>query len=266
MKKLILLLVLVCMHGVSASADTRKPVMTLAPEIVKPTDCKPALDTEIVMAGYKFTCSADGYWVYYSPITTQPSTRWGITATIGTQSGLGYKLPYTAFGGAIERTLGNHVELQVSGDYSPSHKYITSDGHQFHAYAAALYWFRDNAALYANDGEGFLYTSQFQKQANFPQVGVATRLFWMGVPSRIYFTYIVPTGKRPTDGSLQSNRTQGMGFVYEGQGWDRVRIITTFHVLTFLDQSGAAPGLRHWTGTIVMTVRFGTKMNSNQLY
>jgi hypothetical protein len=41
-----------------------------------------------------------------------PSTRWGILTTLGTESGLGYQLPYTAFGAGVEQDLKHRVEIQ----------------------------------------------------------------------------------------------------------------------------------------------------------
>jgi hypothetical protein len=197
---------------------------------------------------------------------TQPTTSLGATFSAGTESGLGYALPYIAFGGALEHSISSHIEAQASADYSPTHKVITHDGHQSHLGGRALVWLGSRFALTAADREGWLSTSQFRKSANSPAFGVAGRLWWLGTPSRIYAAYLPPMGRRPTDGSLQSNRTQGISTTIESQGYSRVRLTTTFDVLTFLDQSGAAPGLRHWEGTLVVTARFGTRQNLADLY
>jgi hypothetical protein len=196
----------------------------------------------------------------------QPATRWGATATIGTESGLGYQLPYTAFGGGVERAILDKVEIQGEADYSPTHKLVTHDGHEIHVQGRAIAWMGDRVGLTAADDETWLATSQFSKAANHPEFGVVARLWWLGFPSRFYASYVVPEGKRPTTGALQSNRLQGVSTAIEAQGWSRVRMITTFDVLTFLDQSGAAPGLRHWEGTVTVTLRIGTKQDLNQLY
>lgn len=196
----------------------------------------------------------------------QPSTRWGITTAVGTESGLGYALPYTAFGAGIEKAFGDRVELQADADFSPTRKLVTKDGRQFHVTARALYWIGSRVALVGGDGEAALWTNEFAKRSNNPFIGMGCRLWWMGIPSRLYLSYLIPTGSRPTDGSLQSNRTQGVSFTYQGQGWTRARLSSTLNVLTLVDQSGAAPGVRHWTGTVVMTLRFGTKQNIEELY
>ena len=196
----------------------------------------------------------------------QPQTRWGVTTTVGTESGLGYHLPYVDLGAGVEHAIRDRMEVQASANYSPTHKYITNDGNSVHLGGRALLWVNDTFALTAGDGETWLRTSQFDKANNFPQFGVAARLWWLGFPSRFYAAYLVPEGKRPTDGSLQSNRLQGISTAIEAQGWSRVRLTTTFNVLTFLEQSGAAPGKRDWTGTVVVTIRVGTKQDLNELY
>lgn len=196
----------------------------------------------------------------------QPATRWGAIVLVGTESGLGYHLPYTAFGGGVEHTIGDPIEVQASADYSPTHKYITNDGSQVHLSGRAIVWANDRVGLTVTDGETWLHTSQFTKADNRPQFGIVARLWWLGFPSRFYASYVVPEGKRPVDGSLQSNRLQGISTAIEAQGWSRVRLTTTFNVLTFIEQSGAAPGKRDWTGTVVVTVRFGTKQDLNEWY
>lgn len=204
--------------------------------------------------------------VHAQGVKTTPITRAGVTATVGTEAGLGYTLPYYAFGAALEHTIGSRSEVQFSTDISPTDKEFTHDGTQLHLSARGMYWLSYRAAITGEVRESFLWTNQINKRATFPVVGMASRFYWLGIPQRAYIGYIIPTGSRPTDGSLQSNRLQGPTFTIEGQGWERVRISTTFNVLTFLDQSGSAPGHRNWTGTLVVTFRFGTKQDPSRLY
>ena len=204
--------------------------------------------------------------VVQSAAAQQPSTRIGALVTVGTESGLGYKLPYTDFGVGVEHDLGHHLEVSASADWSPTHKYVTNDGNAVRVSAQAIAWTGDHFGLTAGDDEAWLWTSQFAKHANHPSVGIVTRLWWLGFPSRFYASYLVPVGARPTDGSLQSNRLQGVSAAIEAQGWSRVRMTTKLDILTLLDQSGAAPGLRHWEGTVVVTFRIGTKQDLNALY
>jgi hypothetical protein len=148
----------------------------------------------------------------------QPSTRWG------TAAGLGYHLPYTAIGVNVEQVVGPRAEVQVYSDFSPTDKYVTNDGNTVHIGARGLWWLTSQWAVTGADSEGILYTSQFVKHGNSPSVGVAARAFWLGVPQRFYVSYLIPTGARPTDGSLQSNRVQGLRFEGEGQGWRCCRL------------------------------------------
>ena len=204
--------------------------------------------------------------VVQSAAAQQPATRVGALVTIGTESGLGYQLPYTEFGAGIERTLGDRFEVQASADYSPTHKLVTHDGHSVALNGRLVAWQTQRFGLTAADDEAWLMTSQFTKHASHPEFGIVARLWWLGFPSRFYAAYVVPVGARPVDGSLQSNRLQGVSAAIEAQGWSRVRMTTKLDIVTFLDQSGAAPGLRHWEGTVVVTFRIGTKQDLNALY
>jgi hypothetical protein len=195
-----------------------------------------------------------------------PATRWGIVASVGTAAGLGYHLPYTAIGLNVEKTVGPRAEVQVNGDFSPTNKYVTNNGHTVHAGVRGLWWLTSQWAVTGADSEGLLYTSQFTKHANSPAVGLAARAYWLGFPNRFYVSYLIPTGARPTDGSLQSNRVQGIRFEEEGQGWSRARLGFQLEILSFLSQSGSAPSPRSWTGTFTVKVRYGTKQDDTRLW
>lgn len=196
----------------------------------------------------------------------QPSTRVAADLTVGTASGLGYRLPYSAFGADVERVLGDRLEARIAADYSFTTKYGETSGSQEHLSGRLLAWVKPNFGFTAEDGEAFLHTSLFTKSSNSPLVGIVNRCWAFGVPTRIYLGYIVPTGSRPTDGSLQSNRLQGGRFIYEGQFTSRLRLIFLFDIVTLLDQSGDASGHREWSGTALVTFRIGTKQNAYELY
>jgi hypothetical protein len=197
-----------------------------------------------------------------------PALRFGIEGSIGTKSGLGYKLPYTSFELAGEKIFANGFEIQAHGGVSPTAKYVSNDGLQVMGTGRVLYWFGSSTAIAAAGGVNVrsLATSLFTKHDNSPSIGVVRKVWWLGLPNRLYLSYLIPTGARPIDGSLQSNRTQGIEFIDEVQHTSRIRMSLTFDVLTFLSQSGAAPSPRSWTGTVMVMFRFGSKQDPNQLF
>jgi hypothetical protein len=132
---------------------------------------------------------------------------------VGSETALGYEFPSTSVGTAFELPLGNRFEVQGSGSYSPDKKIITNDGQLSSVSGSALGFVNQRVGIVAGVEHGWLWTSQFDKQALFPSAGVVLRNEYFG-PGRLYITYTFPTGcvwaTATNPCTIQSNRLQGV--------------------------------------------------------
>jgi hypothetical protein len=133
--------------------------------------------------------------------------------SIGSETALGYEFPSTSLGPSLELPLGNHFELQGSGIYSPDKKEITNDGDLASVSGSALGFVTQRFGVVGSIERGWLWTSEFDKEALFPSAGIVLRNDYFG-PGRFYVTYTFPTGcvwATPTNPcTIQSNRLQGL--------------------------------------------------------
>jgi hypothetical protein len=136
-----------------------------------------------------------------------------LDTTIGSETALGYDFPSTSLGPSLELPVNPHLELQASGSYSPDKKKITNDGQLASVTGTALGFLSERVGVVGSLERGWLWTSQFDKQALFPSAGVVLRTNYFG-PGRFYVTYTFPTGcvwATPTNPcTIQSNRLQGV--------------------------------------------------------
>jgi hypothetical protein len=200
-----------------------------------------------------------------APAGRMPGNLWMVDSSIGTDAGLGYKLPSLRYGISLERPITSRIELQVSTTYSPDHKFITNDGNSFLASAQSLFWINHRVAAVGGMHFSRLWTSQFNKSAFFPLVGIAIRDRWMGeLPGRMYITYEFPTGcVWATAGNpclLQSNRLQGVNFDQEFRVWPHLRVALLYGFYNFCDQGNPfapnVPRSCHYTVTSALQFRF----------
>lgn len=172
------------------------------------------------------------------PAGKLPQTRWLFDFETGGDSGLGYKLPHIAAGTALERSVGKRLEFQGRLSYSPDKKYITNDGNSINMSTGVLFWVTDRLALYGDIGKSYLWTSQFNKSATFPSVGVVFRDHLGGVPGRLYISYFLPTGCQwGANCPIQSSRLQGPETYWEHRLWPRFRLGFSIGVYHILNQS-----------------------------
>ncbi len=172
------------------------------------------------------------------PLDNSRVTRWMLDTETGSESGLGFKLPHVAVGFSAERPVAKHLEMQGRVSYSPDKKYITNDGNSLKFKGAGLYWITRSFALTGSLRHTNLWTSQFNKSALIPSVGVAFREGVGGYPGRIYLEYMFPTGCqwRPSC-PIQSNRTKGGEVYWETRLAPHIRLGVKFGIYYELDQS-----------------------------
>jgi hypothetical protein len=84
-------------------------------------------------------------------------------SSVGTDAGLGFKLPFTTFGFTIEKPIGSRFEVQLNADFSPTHKLLTNDGLSLLFGAQGLYWLDRRLGVVGGMRFSRLLTSQFNK-------------------------------------------------------------------------------------------------------
>lgn len=150
--------------------------------------------------------------------TNETKVKVPLTFSIGDFSKLGYKNPYLAFGGGVE-VWNKHFLFRAGGDFSPSPKFVTSDGYSISFNGQGLYRHGflssdQNSFFYLGGGGryGVTKTSEYSKgnvrpmatfglEKNFPKEKYAIRGFF----SRIF------------DGTDKINRLNGYTVKFE---WD----------------------------------------------
>jgi hypothetical protein len=139
--------------------------------------------------------------------------RFLLDTAVGSETALGYEFPATSVGTSFELPIGNRFEVQGSGMYSPDKKYITNDGELSSVSGSALGFVNQRIGVVAGIERGWLWTSQFDKQALFPSAGIVLRNEYLG-QGRLYITYTFPTGcvwaTATNPCTIQSNRLQGV--------------------------------------------------------
>lgn len=205
-----------------------------------------------------------------APISAQGregETRILADAEVGTEAGLGYKLPHILAGLALEKPLGTRWEAQGRVFWSPDRKYITNDGLSVQGSGEVLFWLNQKVALTGLVGYTHLWTRDFQKGAWTPATGVALRDRWYGSPGRAYFAYSFPTGCQwGSTCVIQSSRTHGITGYQEFRLWPHWRVGIRGAWWRFAEQSNpldpAAGRVWHNTGTAAMVVRYEFRAES----
>lgn len=173
-----------------------------------------------------------------TPLNAQ--TRWFIEGRLGHKTGLGYQLPSSALGLHIEHRAIHWLVVQGFARYSPTNKLATRDGDSILLGTKALFIMNKHFALAVGVRRSELWTSKFNKATNIPSLGFAVAVGQTG-RERFYFDYALPTGcqwatrQRPC--RIQSNRTQGPEFAFEGWLAPRWQLGTVVGVYRFLDQA-----------------------------
>jgi hypothetical protein len=209
-----------------------------------------------------------------TPAWRRSPTRLLFDASIGDASGLGYKVPDLVFGLALERPIGSRFEVQANLDYSPDRKYITNDGRSFLAGARGVVWLSHRIAITGGMNYSALWTSRFDKSAHYPVAGVLLRDSWLGLPGRMYVTYLFPTGcvlASPSNPCrIQSNRLKGVEFNQEFRLWPHLRAGVQMGFYHFCDQGNPlaayAPRACHMTGTTAVRFRFEFPKGNDAAY
>jgi hypothetical protein len=199
-------------------------------------------------------------WAQAIATGRQSETRWLFESAIGSEAGLGFRLPHVALGIGFERPIRNQFELQGSISYSPDRKYITNDGNSVLARGAAIYWATEKLGLMGSVHCSRLWTSQFTKGGCWPVPGVVVRSDYFG-PSRIYMDYVIPTGCQwGPNCMIQSSRTQGPEFEMEARMWPHFRLGFHIGVYRILEESNPLkpeiPRTAVWTGDAFATFKF----------
>jgi hypothetical protein len=191
-------------------------------------------------------------------------TRIVADVEVGSQSGLGYKLPSTSFGVQIERPTGRRLELQAAATFSPDRKYITNDGDGVILGGAAIVWITPRVGALAHLRYSHLWTSEFDKTAWAPGVGGVVRDSWSGLAGRLQAEYVLPTGCVWATASnpcmIQSSRLQGVDALQEFRIYRGVRFGIRGGAWHFCQQGNpqdpAAGRKCQSTGTVAVVLRF----------
>lgn len=206
-----------------------------------------------------------------------PRTRWLLDSEVGSDEGLGYKLPHTAFGVSLEKPIFRRFELQARISDSPDRKAITNDGNTLSTSVGAIAWLHRNFGLYDAMSYSRLWTSQFNKAGWFPRPGVVFRLRLLGIPTRMYLDYVVPTGTIDKKG-IESNRLRGVEYFFDARmasvGPLTIRTGLQWNLYHFLDQGDplcdgtfgkrvTCPRIGHFTATSALTFRFEWLKNAS---
>ena len=194
-------------------------------------------------------------------VDNSTATRWMLDTESGSESGLGFKIPHLAVGIGAERSVGKHFELQGRLSYSPDRKYITNDGKSLLMKSRGLYWITPKFALTGGLHRSYLWTSQFNKSSWSPSAGIAFREGGFGMPGRIYFDYLFPTGCQwGASCPIQSNRTQGVDFYWETRVASHFRLGLLFGTYHLRNQSNQfrpdIPRSGVITGDMLVTLRY----------
>jgi len=180
---------------------------------------------------------------------------------IGTEAGLGYKLPHILVGMALEKPVGTRWEAQGRVSWSPDRKYVAGGDNQTHVAGSVLWWPIPKVALIASAGYTHQWNADFVKNDWWPSAGVVLRDRWYGSPGRAYFEYSFPTGCQwGAQCVIQSSRTHGITGYQEFRLWPHWRVGIRGAWWRSAEQSNpldpAAGRVWHNTGTAAMVVRY----------
>ena len=132
-----------------------------------------------------------------------------VDAQIGSQAGLGYKVPSTEFGLSFENQY-KWNETDIRGFYSPDRKVITNDGQSYGASIVDAVWFSHRIGAFGTLRHNTLLTSQFDKGSFDYAPGVVVALGKTDNPvGRVYVDYLIPSGGINKKTFIESSRTQG---------------------------------------------------------
>jgi hypothetical protein len=191
----------------------------------------------------------------------QSENRWLVDFEAGSKAGLGYKIPHIAFGISLERSFGRRFELQGRASYSPDKKYITNNGNSLLTNLTGLVWVSDRFAISSGFRQSTLWTSQFEKKALAPTIGVVIRERFYDMPGRFYVDYLFPTGCQwGVNCPIQSNRLQGPEGYWEHRLWPHFRLGVQFGFYRILNQSNELapniPRTGEWSGEAHALMRY----------
>jgi hypothetical protein len=212
---------------------------------------------------------------------SDPHTRWLLNSQVGSFEGLGFKLPFAAFGTSLEKPLSRRIELQAGVMFSSTPKTITNDGHSLIASARAIIWLNDYIGLTGGTDYSRLWTSQFKKAAWAPSPGVVLRLRLLGNPTRMYLDYAVPNKNIDSHG-VETSQLQGPEYSVESRvasvGPITFRFGLKLSAYRLLEQGNpqcdgtfgnavTCPRIVRKAGTAALTMRYEwLKNGSNRLY
>jgi len=142
-------------------------------------------------------------------------TRYLVSIDIGSWDG--YNPPATDLEFSLEQPIRS-FEAQLDSSYSPPHKTAGGAGTDtgLRDTGRLIYW-RRNWGPWFSEEWAWQKTPDFTKQAYFATPGVVLRVHPVGIPSRLYLGYVVPTGKWAGPNELESSRTQGLTVIWDGR-------------------------------------------------
>jgi hypothetical protein len=144
-----------------------------------------------------------------------PHARFLLTADIGASSA--YTLPMSTLGFTVEQPIRS-FELQLASTYSPSHKAGGGPGLDtgLRSTGTIIYWRRSWGPCFSEE-LAWERTANFTKTAEYATPCVMLRAYPFGIQSRLYFGYLVPSGKWAGPNGIESSRTQGLTFYWEAR-------------------------------------------------
>jgi hypothetical protein len=129
----------------------------------------------------------------------------------------GFSFPASDFGITVEQPIRS-FELQLGSAYSATHKPGGGPGPDtsFRTTGTLIYWRRWWGPCFTEESAS-LRTPDFNKRDNYMTPCVVLRGYPFGIPSRLYFGYLLPSGK--WDGAdrsgIEASRDQGVTFYWE---------------------------------------------------
>jgi hypothetical protein len=194
-----------------------------------------------------------GSWSYLDAqsedIDGVSSTRVISEFQLGSTEGLGFKLPHLALGARIEKSVTSKFEIDAEMIYSPDHKFGFDAGHQITAETGSIYWTTHRIGVSGGYEHNWLATPEYRKSVTIPSFGVVLRGF-NDYPWRVYFNWLIPSGRYDPKTGIEPSRLTGPEFMYEFQLHEHLRFGLLLGIYHGLEQGnpacdGNAPNPQH---------------------
>ena len=141
-------------------------------------------------------------------------TRFTSGVTMENDQGLGFSFPVVAMVAGVEQPIGSRWELDGFGGYAIARKAAVHSGHELSAGGTVILWVTPWLGVTAGDSYTQLWTSDYSKGGWRYGPGLVFRAYPLRLPSRLWLSGVVPSGKIDANG-IESNRLSGGAFTWE---------------------------------------------------